>query len=48
MYTGSMAKKIVVIEGQYSYVMMEDGTIQPFPLTIEYDEPDSTQTTEEK
>jgi hypothetical protein len=52
MYTGSMAKKIVVIEGQQTYVMMEDGTIQPFPLAIEYDDSqevsDSTQTTEKK
>jgi hypothetical protein len=48
MYTGSMAKKIVVIEGEYSYVMMEDGSIEKFPLMGEYEVPDSTQTTEEK
>jgi hypothetical protein len=48
MYTGSMAKKIVVVEGEYSYVMMEDGSIEKFPLVVEYDEPDSTQITEEK
>jgi hypothetical protein len=52
MYTGSMAKKIVVIEGEHSYVMMEDGSIEQFPLIIEYDDSqevsDSTQTTEKK
>jgi len=48
MYTCSMAKKIVVVEGEYSYVIMEDGRIEKFPLVVEYDVPDSTQTTEEK
>ena len=48
MYTCSMAKKIVVVEGEHSYVMMEDGRIEKFPLVVEYDEPDSTQTTEKK
>ena len=52
MYTGSMAKTIVVIEGEHSYVMMEDGSIEQFPLIIEYDDSqevsDSTQTTEKK